>query len=150
MNIIQIYLNNIYAIYQKFSDLPRLMLSRHWCLKDSAMWSTHKSSYTSNYLIVNCQKGQVSLPCTAMARSHKLSMIRWWSRAYPETNLSDNADQPKENIYMCKRHRVFISRISRSATLLDSDAFSTLWMELATSANHALHLWGLERTERMI
>ena len=30
-----------------------------------------KSSYVGNYLIVNCQKGQVSLPCKAMAHTHK-------------------------------------------------------------------------------
>src|SRR6267154_6179130 len=33
----------------------------------------HKFPYTSNYLIVNCQKGRVSLPCKAMAHTHKLS-----------------------------------------------------------------------------
>ena len=35
----------------------------HWCLKNSAMWSTHKSSYASNYLIVNCQRDEY--PCHA-------------------------------------------------------------------------------------
>ena len=35
----------------------------YWCLENFAMWSTHKSSYTSNYVIVSCQKGWVSLPC---------------------------------------------------------------------------------------
>jgi hypothetical protein len=38
--------------------------------------------------------------------------------------------------------------MSMSATLLN--AFSTLLIEIATSANHALRLCGLERTEQMI
>jgi hypothetical protein len=51
------------------------------CLYYTGAWKTlprktmahsHESSYTSNYLIVNCQKGRVSLPCKAMAHSHKL------------------------------------------------------------------------------
>ena len=57
----------------------------------------HKSSYTSNYLIVNCQKGRVSLPCKAMAHSHKFKPYKATSNAeYQQTWYQKNKEKRAE------------------------------------------------------